>query len=285
MSKELRMFYYLISLSLLAVFFAALLGSFFSVLPGNVALIRIEGEIGSQSIFGGVSVDDIISLIDEAERNPNVKVVVFSINSPGGAIVSVQEIVERVKKVEKPKIAWIRDVGTSGAYWIASACDAIVASPFSITGSIGVVASYLEFSGLFEKYGIKYVNLSIPEKKDMLSPYRGLTEEEKKDIMEILNESYWGFLEDVAHNRNMSVEEVTNLSDEGAIMLGKQAYERGFVDYLGGKEKVLEIARELGNLTRVEVSVYESRKDVGELLSDLLFGLSRFELRASQKPF
>ena len=138
MSKELKMFYYLISLSLLAVFSSALLGSFFSVLPGNVALIKIEGEIGGQSIFGGVSVDDIISLIDEAERNPNVKVVVFSINSPGGSIVSVQEIVERIKVMEKPRIAWIRDVGTSGAYWIASACDAIVASPFSITGSIGV---------------------------------------------------------------------------------------------------------------------------------------------------
>ncbi|HDD05180.1 MAG TPA: signal peptide peptidase SppA [Candidatus Aenigmarchaeota archaeon] len=284
MSKELRMFYYLISLSLLAVFSAALLGSFFSVLPGNVALIKIDGEIGQPGIFGGVSADDLISLIDEAERNPNVKVLVFSINSPGGSIVSVQEVVERVKEVQKPKVAWIRDMGTSGAYWIASACDAIVASPFSITGSIGVVASYLEFSGLFERYGIKYVNLSIPKKKDMLTPYRELTEEEREDVMEILNESYWGFLEDVAHNRNMSVEEVMNLSDEGAVMLGKEAYERGFVDYLGGKKKALEVAKELGNLSEVEVSVYEKKRSMSELLSDLLFGLSRFELKASQTP-
>ena len=284
MNKEVKMFWFLISFSLLALFFSTMLGNAFSIPTGNVALIKIDKEIGSSDLFGGLSSDDVISLIESAEKNPNIKVIVFDINSPGGSVVSTYEIVQAVKEVKKPTIAWIRDMGTSGAYWVSSACDVIVASPFSITGSIGVIAGYLEFADLFEKYGITYVNLSIPGKKDMLSPYRHMTNEEKEEIMKVLNQTYFYFVSDVAENRNMTVEQVLNLSDEGAVMSGQEAYNRGFIDVLGGKKEVEEIAKKLGGLERVEMVTYEKKQDLSRLLSDLLFGLSRFSLKASQTP-
>ena len=123
---------------------------------GNVALIRIRGPImvDKSSDFisqSHASSENIIRLIDEADENPSIKAFIFDINSPGGSAVASDEIASRIKKLDKPTIALIREIGASGGYWIASSADVIVANKMSITGSIGVISSYLEFSGLFSR--------------------------------------------------------------------------------------------------------------------------------------
>jgi protease-4 len=117
----------------------------------KIALIPISGFIAigsSDSIFTNTiaSSDTIVEFIERADKDTNVKAIVLEINSPGGNVVASKEISQAVKDAEKPVVAWIREIGTSGAYWIASASDYIVSDPLSITGSIGVVLSYLRIS-------------------------------------------------------------------------------------------------------------------------------------------
>ncbi|MBI4983237.1 S49 family peptidase [Candidatus Woesearchaeota archaeon] len=155
---------------ILLVLFPLILTIFDPSKYGNVALIKIEGVITSDgsSYLGSATVSspEIINFIQEADQDPKIKAILLEINSPGGSPVASDEIGTAVKRAKKPTIAVIREVGASGGYWIASAADHIIANRMSITGSIGVYSSYLEFSGLMEKYGIGYERLVAGEHKD-----------------------------------------------------------------------------------------------------------------------
>jgi len=139
---------------------------------GNVALISVEGIImGGGSSFGQeiVSSKTIVDFLKDAEEKSRVEAVVLEINSPGGSAVASDEIASQIKKMEKPVVVVIREVGASGGYWVASAADYVIANRMSITGSIGVISSYLEFSGLMERYGVSYERLVAGEYKDTFS--------------------------------------------------------------------------------------------------------------------
>src|SRR3989338_9701266 len=183
-------------------------------LGGNVALIPIEGEItGSRDsglLFGSAvaASPDIIEMIEKADKNPSIKAIIFEINSPGGSAVASQEIADAVAKTNKTKVAWIREVGASGAYWIASSSDYVVANRASITGSIGVIASYLEFGGFLERYNITYRRLVAGKYKDIGSPLKEMTQEEQAYLQASLDEMKDYFVSEVAKNRNMSKKEV-----------------------------------------------------------------------------
>ena len=146
-----------VAVGILSLFVGVDVGS----LSGNIALIPIHGVIlgteDSQSFFETVTSSlDTVELIEKADKNPNIKAMIFEINSPGGSAVASQEIADAVKKTNKTTVAWVREVGASGAYWIASSANHVVANRASITGSIGVIASYLEFPGLLGKYNVTY---------------------------------------------------------------------------------------------------------------------------------
>ena len=116
----------------------------------KIAIVPLTGMIVPEDISislyqKGTSAKDIIDSLSAAMESKQVKGIIIEINSPGGTVVASREIAEAVKKSQKPVIALIKDVGASGAYWVASAADVIVADPLSMTGSIGVTASYLEF--------------------------------------------------------------------------------------------------------------------------------------------
>ena len=123
--------------SILLVFtliIAMLLGGMFEGPSGNVALIKIKGEItNEESLFSSsASSEVIISALEEARLNPDVKAVILEINSPGGTVVPTREIAAALKDIDKPKICWLREVAASGAYWIASICDKVVDAAFTI---------------------------------------------------------------------------------------------------------------------------------------------------------
>jgi len=240
---------------LLILVSSALLGTIYSIDEGNVALVRIESEIGIEDslLSSGISSDSVIDSLAEAESNPNVKAVILSINSPGGTVVASKEIAEYVLSMNKTVVAWIRDMGASGAYLIASASDYIVSDEFSMIGSIGAKMSYLSFNGTMQKYGINYNEISSGSLKEIGSPYKDLSPEEYSILSALVNDSFNYFLEFVAVNRNLSLESIDIIKD-GRILSGSQAYNLSLVDELGSKNEIINYLERL-NIT--DVSIYE----------------------------
>lgn len=241
---------------------------------GNVAVIEISGEIGAKGIFGaGVDPDEIIKLIEQAEKNNRIDAMLIEINSPGGSAVGSEEIARAVKESTKLSIALIRDVGASGAYWVASAADIVIASPASLTGSIGVTASYLEFTGLLEKYGVSYEELKAGEYKDIGSPFRTLTKEEREMFQKRLDELHEYFVNSVSKNRNLDEDQTKQIST-AMFYLGSEAKQLNLVDVLGGKKEAEEIIKTRLGVKRVNFVEYRRAKGFFELFGGLLAGQS-----------
>ena len=264
-------------LLVLFVFIPVLFSLFDGSRLGNVALIPIEGTItgnGAQG-FGASSVSskDIVEFIEEAEDNPQIKVLLLEINSPGGSAVASDEIAAAVKKARKPVVALIREAGASGAYWIASASDYIIANRMSITGSIGVVSSYLEFSGLMEDYGVGYEQLIAGENKDMGTPFKKLTPQERMIMQKKLDTIHHYFIEEVAVNRKLDISEVEALAT-GEFYLGVEALHFGLIDALGDKDTVEEFIQQNYNLEDIDYVLYQRESGFLEALTGVFSGLS-----------
>lgn len=240
----------------------------------NVALISIEGPITTTGGFNFMlqrtaNPDEIVDYIEDATKDKEIKALIFEINSPGGSAVASSEIAEAIKKAGKEKftVALIREQGTSGAYWVASACDHIIAHPLSFTGSIGVIASYLEISGLLERYNVTYEKLTKGEHKDVMTPFRELTKEEREMIIKKLDIIYEDFVLEISKNRGLTEERVKELAD-GMFYLGKEAKDVGLVDQLGTKEDAIKYVEEQLN---IKASIKEYKKEISFL--DLLFSM------------
>ena len=248
-------------------------------LSGNVALIPIHGAIvgteDSESLFESVtSSPEAIEFIEKADSNPNIKAIILEINSPGGSAVASEEIANAVKKANKTTVAWIRETGASGAYWVASASDYIVANRASITGSIGVLASYLEFAGLLDSYNVTYRRLVSGKYKDIGSPFKEMTDEEKALFQQNLDIIRDYFVSEVAKNRNLNKKDVDKIAN-GLFYLGVQAKELGLVDELGSKDEVISYIEKKEKI-KVEVVEYKKEKTLLDVLSSVLSKQSFF---------
>jgi protease-4 len=181
--------------------------------------------------------------------------------------VASREISMAVKSMEKPTVCWMGDLAASGAYWIASACDTIVADPLTLTGSIGVTASYLQFAGTLEKYGVTYERFVSGEEKDSGSPFRNATEEERRSMDRLVNETFRYFLDDIVKNRGLDSEAVETIRG-GGLFLGKDALEIGLVDELGTWQDAKEISKNMTGAFRPEfVEVQRKGLSIFELIS------------------
>lgn len=251
---------------LLIIISSFLIGTFYGVPTGNIAIIPIHDEIFPiTSIFQGVQTSDsIISLIDSAEENPNVEAIILSINSPGGTVVSSKEVSKRVMNASKPVISWIRDLGTSGAYLIASSSDYIISDELSMVGSIGSMISYLEWSETLSDYGVQYVSITSGELKDMGSMYRNLTQKEESMFQKWVNESAEYFINHVITTRGLNNETIINIISDGRVMSGTEAYNYGLVDELGGKKEVINYLNSI-NITTLNFENYKSNSFFTEL--------------------
>ena len=203
----------------------------------------------------------------------------LSINSPGGSAVASEEVARAVREASKPTVALIRDSGASGAYWIASASDWIVASPMSLTGSVGVVASQLEFAGLLQRYNVTYRKLTAGELKDIGTPYREMTAEEQQLLQEKLDRIHAYFLREVGANRKLDEEQLEELRS-GIFFLGEEALERGLVDELGGKQEVEAHLKSTLGVERIRFVEFRRQRGLFEGLGSVLLPFRAPDLQA-----
>jgi len=251
---------------------SSIISSFFKIEgpAGNVALIHVKGVITAEGIQSfnvkGAGSTEIISFIEKADKSPSIKAILLEINSPGGGAVASKEIADAVKRTNKTTYALIREMGASGGYWIASAADYIIANEFSITGSIGVIASYIEFAGLLERYNMTYQRLVAGKYKDIGTPLKSLTIEEKEILQNKLDQIHESFVKEIAANRDMPVEKVKEIAT-GEFYLGSEALQLGLIDSLGDKETAKELIKQQLNLTKVEFAEYTKPKTLLETLA------------------
>lgn len=206
--------------------------------------------------------------IEALANTKGVKAIVLDINSPGGSVGAVQEIYSRIERVKKEKripfVAVFGDVAASGGYYIASACDKIVAHPGTLTGSIGVIFNVSNMEGLFAKVGYKSDPIKSGKHKDIGSPARPMTAEERKILQDLIDDAYGQFVQAVADGRKLPVEVVKPLAD-GRIYSGNQALANHLVDQLGDSHDALMLAAKMGGIKDEKPRV---RRDA-EKLNDL----------------
>lgn len=254
-------------------FLSLLFPSYQDIKSGNIEIIPLTGVITTTGDSGLLSEkttqsDKITKELKNAEKNEQIRAVIIEINSPGGAPVASYEIAEAIKKMKKPTVAVIRETGASGAYWAATAANKIYANPLSVTGSIGVLASHLEFAGTMKKYNMTYRRLVAGKYKDAGSPYKEMSTDEQTLYQNLINKLHEEFIKAVSQNRKLSIEQVRSLAD-GFVFLGTEAKEKGLIDELGGREEAIKYLEQKLNIT---AQPYEYKELGG--LTEMLSGLA-----------
>jgi len=212
--------------------------------------IRLTGILveSDDGLFSPVNtVDSVKRRLRKALKDKHVKGILLRIDSPGGTVATSQELTGyllELKKKNIPLVASMGDVAASGGYYVASACDKIIAQPGSITGSIGVIMNSFNVHGLEEKLGIEPQVVKSGKFKDIASPNRPMTPEEKEILQSAVMDSYDQFLDAVAAGRKMNKEKVRQLAD-GRLYLGRQALKLGLIDELGGYEAAIASLQKL----------------------------------------
>ena len=231
----------------------------------KVVMVDLSGLISSQD-QGGLLAEspNMVARIKEeltkAAEDEKVKAVVLRINSPGGTVSASDILYHEVKafkeKRKVPVVASIVDVGASGGYYIAAASDKILAHPASVTGSVGVIMMTVNAQGLLEKIGVQTTAVTSGPQKDMGSPFRPMTPEERAIFQSVIDSFYTRFLTVVKDGRpNLSAEQVRKLAD-GRIYSGEQAMANGLVDGVGYLDDAIESAKQAAGLTEARVIVY-----------------------------
>lgn len=250
----------------------------------TVAVIKVNGIISSTSttdLFGNEYPDmttTIIRQINHAQNDENVKAILLDVNSPGGEAYASKQIYNRLidfKESEKPIVVIMRDTAASGAYYLSLPADKIVASPITTTGSIGVIVTGTDLTGLYEKVGIEEFNVVNSDGNlKVLNNLNQVDSEGYKLLQSILDDVYNDFLEAVATNRNLPLETARTLAD-GRIYSGKQAYENKLIDNLGEDEVAREVVSELASLSEPNFVLYSDTLDTLSIyslsISNLIF--------------
>jgi protease-4 len=233
-------------------------GSPFAV---KIGVIPIIGEIYDST--------SILEQLKTFTDDSSIEAIIIRIDSSGGGVGAFQEIYREIIKTREIKkvVVSLGGVAASGGYYIAAAGDKIVANPCTITGSIGVIMSYVQFSELAEKIGFGIEVVKSGEFKDIGSPHRDLTERDKEVLKEVIDDIQNQFVNHVAEGRNLPPEKVREIAD-GRVLTGSMAKKRGLVDKLGNFEDAVSLAKELSGIEGEVNLIYPKRKKVR--LLDLL---------------
>jgi len=219
-----------------------------------------EEEKGTSFVPEPNMVAQLKEELKKAEQDPEVKAVVLRIDSPGGTVTAsdilYHELEAFKQRTGKRVVACIMSLGASGGYYVAVASDKIVAHPTTVTGSIGVIMLTVNVQGLLEKIGVTGAPIKSGEFKDMGSPLRPMTDEEKKLFQSIINQMYDRFVSVVVDGRkNMTADQVRKAAD-GRVYTAKQALDLGLVDQIGYLEDAIGLAKSEAGLSEARVVTY-----------------------------
>jgi len=219
----------------------------------KIGIVTIEGVLRNSK--------DTITQLNKYEKDGSIKAVVLRVNSPGGAVVPSQEIYDKILHLKKFKkvIVSMGSVAASGGYYIACAADRIIANPGTITGSIGVIIQFSQIEDLLKKIGLKATVVKGGRYKDVGSPVREMTPDEKRIIQDVIDDIHNQFIEVVLSNRDIPKEKVEEIAD-ARIFTGRQALKIGLVDDLGNMEYAIDVASDLAGIEGKAEVVYPEKK-------------------------
>lgn len=250
------------ALVLIVVFFAIVLMffAFSSFVPSITGKCVAEVDIDQELAVDGVQPSllspgvpgsaDIGNAIRGLNSRDDVGSVLLVVNSPGGSVVATHDIYDAVKSLNKPSVAYFRETAASGAYYLSSGTDYIISDPDALTGSIGVITTLTDLSGLLDKLGVNVTSITSGPHKDIGSEFRNMTPEERVILQTIVNQTYDEFRSIVVENRKgkLNMTAFDEVSD-GRVLSGRQALAVGLVDQVGSQRDALLKAAQLANIT------------------------------------
>ncbi|HVE39713.1 MAG TPA: signal peptide peptidase SppA [Planctomycetota bacterium] len=235
----------------------------------KVALIDVQGILSSDqddSLFS-LRESQVVAFVEKlklAEADKDVKAVVVRIDSPGGDVTTsdilYNELVSFKSRKKVPVVAAFMGVAASGGYYLASGADAIVAHPTTITGSIGVISLHVSLVGLLDKIGVKVEALKSGANKDMGSPFRTMSEDDRRLLQGLIDQFYARFVAVVTEGRKGRLTEgqVKSLAD-GRVFTATQALEAKLVDGIGYLDDAVGESKKRAGLGRFKVVMYARR--------------------------
>jgi len=266
------LFFFLVAAALAAVTTLGLSGLL--MIGGDRADFDFGEKVGVVEVTGIiVDAHDTIDQIKQLREEESVKAIVVRINSPGGAVAPSQEIYREIRKTVPVKkvVASMGAVAASGGYYIAAAADGIIASPGTITGSIGVIMAYTNYRALLDKIGLVPVVVKSGAYKDTGSPVRAMTAAEKELLEGLTAKIHNQFVQDIVDGRQMDPEKVAKLAD-GRIYTGEESKTLGLIDRLGNIEDAIEWAGRMGGIEGKVPAIYMGADEFS--LLDYLLGTS-----------
>ena len=232
-------------------------------LRDKIGVVNVEGII-SNSV-------EITEQLDDFAKDDSIAAVVLRVDSPGGGVAASQEIYDAVIELRKTKkvVASMGSIAASGGLLVACAADKIVANPGTITGSISAIMHFANFEELLKKVGVKSAVVKSGKYKDMGSPFRDMTAEEKVIVQDLVDDIYNQFVDVIAKERKLPRERVIEIAD-GRVFSGRKAKELGLVDYLGDMATAAKLAGKLAGREGKYDLVYPSKKrfSVFDFLTD-----------------
>jgi protease-4 len=235
--------------------------------PGKVLVMDISGVLAYEEENKEGSFREEVNLVarvkeelSKAATDDEIKALILRIQSPGGTVNASDlihhEITEFKKKQNVVVVACFLGIATSGGYYIATAADHIVAQPTTLTGSIGTIALKFNVEGLMEKVGVAEETIKSGDKKDMWTPFRPATSEEKKIFQSIIDEYQDKFLEVVrAGRKNMTEDDLAKVHD-GRVFSGIQAFKLRLVDQLGYLNDAIQWAKNAVGMEQAKIVMY-----------------------------
>jgi len=267
------------------------------IFGSRVAIVPVTGEIVSGSSYSGILTGDhsgsdtIIRNLKRAEDNSAVKSILLKVNSPGGSVVASEAIYKEIKRINQKKkvVVWMDEEAASGGYYISCGAEKIVADPQTLTGSIGVIMTLPNMEGLNEKIGLKEVVIKSGKLKDIGSPNRPMTDEERQLLQGLVDQAYDQFVGVVSEARHLDPAALKAGIADGRVLSGLQAKQAGLVDQVGSYKDALRLAADLGGIkgepktveyAGEETSVWDSftqmfRGSNSKLSIDEILGLNR----------
>ncbi|MDQ5985407.1 MAG: hypothetical protein CSYNP_01117 [Syntrophus sp. SKADARSKE-3] len=258
-----------------------------SALSGKRQAFSLKEKVGVILVEGVITnAREVVQHLNDFAKDDDIRAVVVRIDSPGGGVAPSEEIYGAIESLKKKKqvVASMGSIAASGGYLIACAANKIVANPGTVTGSISAVMHFANIEALLKKIGIQSSVIKSGKYKDLGSPAREMTAEEKQILQGLIDDIYDYLLDVIAKDRKINKEELRKVAD-GRIFTGRQAKKLGLVDELGDLEYALNLAGKLAGINGKPEAVYPAKKKstFWELILQNAVSSAVLELRGQQQ--